>query len=145
MGKYFLGQKTNPCYIAQNRAIPNGAQRIIPLFPELAEPLNAVFATRQQDSEYVIVTHRRPMETELFKKYGWACCNMGASLLKILNRAVKNGTSNEKQEIIKMPTNIDSKTFLLPVQKTGQQASETACENQQEKTQTLENTASCKK
>ena len=62
---------------------PNGAQRIIPLFPELVEPLRDVERTKPAEAVYVISEHRSRADVSK----SWANSNLREPMLDILRRA----------------------------------------------------------
>ena len=62
---------------------PNGAQRIIPLFPELIEPLRDVERTKPAEAVYVISEHRSRADVSK----SWANSNLREPMLDILKRA----------------------------------------------------------
>ena len=62
---------------------PNGAQRIIPLFPELVEPLQDVERTKPTGAVHVISNHRSRADVS----ESWADSNLREPMLDILKRA----------------------------------------------------------
>jgi len=62
---------------------PNGAQRVIPLFPELIEPLRDVERTKPAEAIYVISKHRCRADVS----DSWADSNLREPMLDILKRA----------------------------------------------------------
>jgi Integrase len=62
---------------------PNGAQRVIPLFPELIEPLRDVERTKPAEAIYVISKHRSRADVS----DSWADSNLREPMLDILKRA----------------------------------------------------------
>jgi hypothetical protein len=62
---------------------PNGAQRVIPLFPELVEPLKEVERTKPTGAMHVISRHRSRADVS----DSWADSNLREPMLDILKRA----------------------------------------------------------
>ncbi len=62
---------------------PNGQQREIPLFCELAEPLRDAWNSRPQNANFVISRHRSKADVT----DDWAACNLREPFLDILKRA----------------------------------------------------------